>query len=166
VAVGQGRISRRIPGPGARETSSYRPDVARIADDAVTVEGVTDDGPMDPFFGDPMDPAAELGDEDVAEPLATGEREEVLSDLEDLEVFEALLAARGFRGIVIDCDDCREPHYFSWDLMRANLRHLLDAGETRVHEPAFAPEPMHYVSWEYARGYADGVLASVDEDQH
>jgi hypothetical protein len=152
--------------PDARETSSYRPDVARSPGDAVTVEGVTDDGPMDPFFGDPMDPAAALGDEDVAEPLAANEREEVLSDLEDLEVFEALLAPNDFRGIVIDCEDCREPHYFSWDLMRANLRHLLDAGETRVHEPAFSPEPSQYVSWEYARGYADGVLASVDEGQH
>ena len=32
-----------------------------------------------------------------------------------------------------------------------------------MHEPAFSPDPAHYVSWEYARGYADGVLDTSDE---
>ncbi|HEY2175288.1 MAG TPA: DUF5319 domain-containing protein [Mycobacteriales bacterium] len=126
---------------------------------------MTDDGPLDPFFGDPSDPAAALDDDEVSEPLEPTERQDVLSDLEDLEVFEALLVPRGVRGVVIDCDDCREPHYFGWDLMRANLRHLLDVGQTRVHEPAFCPDPSLYVSWDYARGFADGVLSSVDEGQ-
>ena len=82
----------------------------------------------------------------------------MLSDLEDLEVFEALLGGRGTKGLVAACDDCGEPHYVSWPLLRADLRHLLDAGTARVHEPAWAPDPSEYVTWDYARGYADGVL--------
>jgi len=121
---------------------------------------------MDPFISDPHDPAAELASEDASEPLDPAEREDVLSDLQDIEVFQTLLAPRGYSGIVIDCDDCHEPHYFSWDLFRCNLRRLLDSGQTPVHEPAFSPDPSHYVSWEYARGYADGVMSSsVDESQ-
>jgi len=27
---------------------------------------------------------------------------------------------------VVDCEDCQEPHYFGWDLLHGNLRHLLD----------------------------------------
>jgi hypothetical protein len=124
-----------------------------------------DKAPLDPFRGDPADPAAALGadDEEVTEPLSLGEREDVLADLEDLEVFQTLLEPRGVRGLVVDCDDCEEPHYFSWELLRGNLRHLLDAGQTRVHEPAFSPDPAEYVSWDYARGFADGVLESVED---
>ena len=122
--------------------------------------------PVDPFAGDPDDPARELerldADDDASAPLSPGEREDVLDDLEDLEVFEALLGPRGVRGLVVDCEDCDEPHYFAWDLLRGNLRHLLDRGTARVHEPAFSPDPSDYVSWDYARGYADAAL--VDED--
>ena len=118
--------------------------------------------PVDPFAGDPDDPTRELAaldDEDaVDEPLAPDEREGVLGDLEDLEVFEALLAPRGVRGLVVDCQDCQEVHYFAWELLRANLRQLLDTGTTRVHEPAWAPALDDYVSWDYARGYADATL--------
>jgi hypothetical protein len=49
--------------------------------------------------------------------------------------------------------------------MRANLRHLLTVGQTRVHEPAFNPDPGDYVSWDYARGYADGVMTTVDDER-
>ncbi|MDX6201585.1 MAG: hypothetical protein QOF82_3261 [Frankiales bacterium] len=123
-----------------------------------------EDQPIDPFHGDPLDPASALGDEeDALEPLSPAEREDVLADLEDLEVFQALLETRGVRGLVVDCDDCDEPHYFSWALLRGNLRHLLDMGQTRVHEPAFSPDPSEYVSWDYARGFADGVLDAGGE---
>ena len=127
---------------------------------------MTDDGPLDPFHGDPSDPAAALDhdlDDPTVTPLSPAEREDVLADLEDLEVFEVLLVPRGVRGIVVDCDDCGEPHFFGWELMRGNLVHLLDAGQTRVHEPAYRPDPAHYVSWEYARGFADGVMAEAQE---
>ena len=63
-----------------------------------------------------------------------------------LEVFQALLGPRGVKGLVVDCEDCREPHYFAWALLRGNLRHLLDRGTARVHEPAFSPDPTDYVS--------------------
>jgi hypothetical protein len=119
--------------------------------------------PVDPFSGDPDDPARELAAlddeaEEAAPPLTPAEREDVLEDLEDLEVFEVLLAPRGVRGLVVDCEECREPHYFGWDLLRGNLRHLLDLGTTRVHEPAYSPDPADYVSWDYARGFADASL--------
>jgi hypothetical protein len=118
--------------------------------------------PIDPFAGDPDDPARELAalddDEQVRVPLTPLEREEVLSHLEDVEVFEALLAPRGVKGVLAHCDDCDAPHVFAWDLLRANLRHLLDTGTTRVHERAHAPDPSQYVSWDYARGFADASL--------
>ena len=121
-----------------------------------------DDAPLDPFDGDPSDPAGEL-DEDEALPLTPDEREDVLADLEDLEVFQALLEPRDIRGLVVDCQDCGEPHFFAWDLLRANLRGLLDSGQPHVHEPAFNPDPADYVSWDYARGFADGVLTADEE---
>lgn len=124
---------------------------------------MNDDQPLDPFYGDPADPAATLGDDDEAlEPLSPAEREDVLADLVDLEVYRTLLEPRGMRGLVVDCDDCQEPHYFDWELLRSNLRQLLDIGQTRVHEPAFSPDPRHYVSWDYARGFSDGVLDSAE----
>ncbi len=124
--------------------------------------GVNDDQPLDPFAGDPADPASALDDDEVMEPLSPGEREDVLTDLADLEVYRTLLEPREVRGLVVDCEDCHEPHFFGWDLLRGNLRHLLDAGQTRVHEPAFAPDPADYVTWDYARGFADGVLDAAE----
>ena len=129
---------------------------------------VTDDSPLDPFLGDPADPAAALASledlDGIDAPLTPTEREDVLADIEDLDVFQALLSGRGIRGIVVECADCGESHYFGWDLMRSNLRHLLDVGRTRVHEPAFGPDPARYVSWEYARGFADGAFAAAAAD--
>jgi hypothetical protein len=126
------------------------------------------DEPIDPFQGDPSDPASELerlGGDPVGDPLSETERQDVLEDLTDLEIYQALLAPIGVRGLVIECEECREPHYFDWDLLRGNLRHLLDSGTPRVHEPAFNPDPEHYVSWDYARGYCDGVQDTLADDQ-
>ncbi|NMO57037.1 DUF5319 domain-containing protein [Actinoplanes sp. TBRC 11911] len=122
--------------------------------------------PIDPFNGDPADPAAGLDDlnEDAEnDPLTEAERQDVLEDLSDLEIYQALLSPTGIRGLVIECEDCHEPHYFDWDLLRGNLRHLLSSGRPRVHEPAYDPDPDHYVTWEYARGYADGVHDTLTE---
>ena len=105
--------------------------------------------------------------DDENDPLTADERQDVLEDLADLAIYQALLTPLGVRGLVIECEDCHEPHYFDWDLLRGNLRHLLSSGRPRVHEPAFDPDPDHYVTWEYARGYADGVhdaLASATDD--
>lgn len=119
--------------------------------------------PIDPFHGDPLDPASALGDEEEAlEPLSPAEREDVLADLADLEVFRALLEPLGVRGLTVDCADCGKLHYIDWELLHGNLRHLLDQGLPRVHEPALSPDPVDYVSWEYARGYVDGVIDSEE----
>jgi Family of unknown function (DUF5319) len=124
---------------------------------------VHDDAPLDPFANDPDDPAADLGDpDDEPVPLDTKEREDVLADLADLEVFRALLEPLGIKGLTVDCGDCGRAHYIDWDLLHGNLRHLLDQGLPRVHEPALSPDPGEYVSWEYARGYVDGVIDSEE----
>jgi Family of unknown function (DUF5319) len=128
--------------------------------------GTVHDEPLDPFRDDPADPSTDLEETDEpVEPLSDEERSDVEEDLVNLEVYEALLGPSGVRGLVIDCEDCREPHFFDWALLRANLRHLLDSGRPRVHEPAFDPDPDHYVTWEYARGYADGVHDTLLDDE-
>lgn len=115
------------------------------------------EGPLDPFLGDPEDPAALLEDLEPAQPLGPEELADVRADIAELAEFRSILAPVGVNGIIVECSDCAEPHYFSWDLMSANLRSLLGEGRTHVHEPAFAPDPEAYVSWDYARGYADAV---------
>ena len=77
------------------------------------------------------------------------------ADLAELAEFRAALEPVGVDGIIVECADCGEQHFFGWDLMAANLRALLGEGRTHVHEPAFAPDPEAYVSWDYARGYTD-----------
>ncbi len=122
------------------------------------------DGPLDPFFDDPDDPAALLDEHDdpsgaEVAPLTDDERADVLADLAELAGFRHALAPHGVLGITVDCGDCGEQHFFGWDLMAANLRALLGEGRTHVHEPAFSPDPDCYVSWDYARGYTDAVQA-------
>jgi hypothetical protein len=118
------------------------------------------DGPLDPFLDDPDDPASLLDGGDIHEapmPLSEDERHDVMADLAELAEFRTALAPQGVDGIIVDCGDCGEQHYFGWDLMAANLRALLGEGRTHVHEPAFSPDPDAYVSWDYARGYTDAV---------
>jgi hypothetical protein len=118
--------------------------------------------PPDPFADDPDDPTRELrdGDEEPEQPITDTEREELVEDLADLAVYQVLLEPRGVRGIVVDCADCDEPHYHDWALLRASLEQLLHDGRMRPHEPAFDPNPRDYVTWEYCRGFADGVTAT------
>jgi hypothetical protein len=124
---------------------------------------VQEDAPRDPFADDPNDPAAVLGDgADPVGPLSVEEREDVLTDLADLEVFRALLEPLSVRGLAMDCDECDRPHYIDWELLQANLHQLLDEGRPRIHEPALSPDPDEYVTWEYARGYVDGVIDSEE----
>lgn len=114
--------------------------------------------PPDPFADDPDDPARNVGEPDEpVEPITEDERAELLADLADLAVYENLLAPRGIRGVVVDCAECQDPHYHDWALLRASLEQLLHDGRMRPHEPAFDPDPADYVSWEYCKGFADGV---------
>jgi hypothetical protein len=131
-----------------------------------TVRGVRDDAlPPDPFAGDPNDPVWALSDEDPAnpEPVSAQERDELLADLRDLAVYQALLEQRSVRGVVVDCAECQEPHYHDWALLRASLEQLLSDGRMRPHEPAFDPNPAAYVSWEYCRGFIDGITATAKQ---
>lgn len=143
-----------------------RPAGGRIAGRRSTVVGVTSaDGPRDPFLDDPNDPSAVLAELDdpaapvVAEVLGEADRDGIVADLEALDEFRRVLAPQGLRGLVVECDDCGELHYFSWELMTANLRALLGEGRNHVHEPAYSPDAADYVSWDYARGYVDAVDA-------
>ena len=123
-----------------------------------TVEAVTPfDDASGPDFG-PADPAG-------PPPLTMEERAGVLDDLAELEVFRTLLEPTGIKGIVVDCPDCDEEHHVDWALMQANLRQLLEEGQTGRHEPPFDPDPDDYVSWDYASGYADGVAAHAEQDE-
>lgn len=123
---------------------------------------ISAEGPRDPFLEDPDDPSLALHDEqdtaEPAEPLSDADREGLRADLEAVAEFRRLLAPRGMRGLVVECDDCGDLHYFGWDLMTANIEALLADGRTHVHEPAYLPDPSAYVSWDYARGYVDAVL--------
>jgi hypothetical protein len=116
-------------------------------------------GPPDPFLDDPDDPAGLLDDIEPAEPLSAEELADVRADLVELIEFRAVLEPIGIDGLIVECGDCGEPHYFGWDLMNANLDALLGEGRTHVHEPAFSPDAEAYVSWDYARGYADAASA-------
>ena len=117
-----------------------------------------EDVPRDPFADDPNDPSSAMGRLDDAEPLTAAERDEAITDLADVEVFRSLLEPQGVLGLVLDCPECGEQHFFDWDLLRGNLRQMIEQGRPQVHEPAFHPDPADYVTWEYARGYVDGVI--------
>ena len=107
---------------------------------------------QDPFPQDPDDDWPGLEDH---EPLTESERAELLDDLSSLETFQQILEPTGIRGLVVECPDCREPHFFEWGLLRNNLTHVLGDNSPRIHEPAFNPDPDDYVTWDYARGYVD-----------
>jgi hypothetical protein len=106
----------------------------------------------------PEEPYLDPDDEPEDRPLLPHERADVLDEIEELASFRVLLEPRGIRGLSVDCDDCGEMHFLGWELLVENLRNLLDDGRMRVHEPAYDPDPADYVSWDYARGYADAVL--------
>ena len=116
--------------------------------------------PFDDALGPDFGP-----DDRQAPPLTMEERAGVLDDLAELEVFRTLLEPTGIKGIVVDCPDCEEEHHVDWALMQANLRQLLEEGQTGRHEPPFDPDPDDYVSWDYASGYADGVAALAERDE-
>lgn len=131
------------------------------------MESVDDEAPEDPFRSDPVDPAsAPGGGAHAASPLDPAEAEEVLADLADLDVFRAVLEPHGVRGMAVGCARCDETHYLDWDLLHSNLRQLLEDGLPRLHEPAYGPDPDEYVTWEYARGYVDGVIDTEESSGH
>jgi len=117
---------------------------------------VPDQPPQDPDDFEDFDDDFEF---DHGEPMPLDDHESAMvqQDLVDLESFEETFRAEGYRGVSVYCRDCEIEHYYPWELLRENLRLLLETGETPVHEPAFDPNPADYVPWEYARGYVDAL---------
>jgi hypothetical protein len=98
------------------------------------------------------------------EPIGDDEKEALRQDLVDVQILKELLGGKGIRGVVFYCPDCDEDHYLGWDLLAGNLKELLEAGESPVHEPAFDPDPDDYVSWDFARGFLDGYESFEQEE--
>jgi hypothetical protein len=103
-------------------------------------------------------------DEPLEQPLGDDERAALRRDLIDVQVLKEVLEPKGIKGAVFYCPDCGEDHFLAWDLLAGNLKELLDAGESPVHEPAFDPDPDDYVSWDYARGFLDGYESFEQEE--
>lgn len=120
--------------------------------------------PPDPFDDDFMaevtaDSSVFDDDTEEFEPLSESERELLEQDLVDLAEFESALAPRGIRGIVVDCVDCQELHYFDWSILRERMEQMLGDGSIPTHEPAADPNPDDYVTWDYCLGFLDGLEA-------
>jgi len=99
-----------------------------------------------------------LGDDDLESPgLDPAEEENVRADLEDLRGMRRVFQGQGVKGVVIACPDCRENHFYEWELLQDNLEHMLQTGEPRMHEPAFQVREDEYVQWDYAKGYIDAL---------
>lgn len=125
--------------------------------------GNVQDEPQDPF---PHDPDGHLPGGETHDPLTETERAELMDDLGSLDSFQKVLEPTGVHGLVVECPDCSEPHYFDWGLLKNNLAHVLGDNSPRIHEPAFDPNPDDYVTWDYARGYTDcwsDIYAEFDE---
>ena len=65
--------------------------------------------------------------------------------------------AQGVKGVVIVCERCEENHYYEWDLLLENLEHMLQTGESQMHEPAFEVREEEYIQWDYGKGYVDAL---------
>ncbi|KQB87461.1 DUF5319 domain-containing protein [Corynebacterium lowii] len=116
--------------------------------------------PLDPFADDPNDPASFLAGDEPMPPLTDEERLGIERDLALVHEFKALLEPKGILGIFFFCEDCEENHYFSWDILAANMRATLENTLSPVHEPGAAPDIHAYVPWDYALGYLDGMRDS------
>lgn len=133
-----------------------------MSDRPGTVRCVVNDALPDDPFADNAEIMAEFGelDQEKVGPLGHDERAELTNDLSELAVYQALLEPTGVKGVVVHCMECDVHHYHDWQLLRSSLQRLLDDGMVSQHEPAFNPNPEHYVTWEYCKGYTDGVRAT------
>ena len=105
-----------------------------------------------------------MGEDEDFEPLDADERKDIEADLEDLGAMRGVFQPQGMRGVIIACTECGSDHFYDWDLLQENLRHMLQAGEPRMHEPAFEPREEDYVLWDYGKGYVDALAdAGLDE---
>ncbi|WP_165857992.1 DUF5319 domain-containing protein [Corynebacterium alimapuense] len=116
--------------------------------------------PLDPFAGDPNDPASFLDADEPAPPLTDEERVGILHDLSVVAKCKKKLQPRGILGVFFLCEDCDDFHYYDWDIMAANMTATLAGELSPVHEPSLQPDVSAYVPWDYAQGYLDGLDAS------
>jgi hypothetical protein len=121
-----------------------------LGDDGLE-DGLSDDDLTDEDLDDEV-----LGG-DSTRPLPADERESVEADLRDLKGMRVAFETQGAKGVVINCTDCGMNHYFGWELLKESLEHMLQTGEPRMHEPAFAPNEEDYIAWDYAKGYLDAL---------
>lgn len=89
--------------------------------------------------------------------LTADERRDIRADLEDLASMRSVFSSQSVKGVVIACQDCGSNHFYEWDLLRDNLEHMLESGETRMHEPAFDIVEEEYIQWDYGKGYVDAL---------
>ena len=89
--------------------------------------------------------------------LEPEEAQNIRADLEDLEGMRRTFQAQGVKGVVIVCERCEENHYYEWDLLLENLEHMLQTGESQMHEPAFEVREEEYIQWDYGKGYVDAL---------
>ncbi len=89
--------------------------------------------------------------------LTQEERADVEADLHDLSAMRLLFAPQSVKGVVIACQDCGANHFYEWELLKDNLEHMLEAGEPRMHEPAFDIQEDEYIQWDYGKGYIDAL---------
>ncbi|HEY1332445.1 MAG TPA: DUF5319 family protein [Actinomycetota bacterium] len=114
---------------------------------------------------DPIDEPSDPEDAEPPKPLEPQERENVEADLEDLSSMRSVFEAQGAKGVVINCTDCGENHFYGWELLHDSLEHMLKTGEPRMHEPAYAPKEDDYVVWDYGKGYVDALAdAGLDPE--
>lgn len=126
-------------------------------------EGTDDDEFED--LGDLGDDVEDELHDGLEEDIEDEEREALEQDLVDVRALKAVLGLRGIRGIVVWCPECETDHYLGWDLLAGNLQQILQDGEPPVHEPAWDPDPDEYVTWDYARGFLDGVENYPDDGE-
>ncbi|MFM8944804.1 MAG: DUF5319 family protein [Actinomycetota bacterium] len=89
--------------------------------------------------------------------LDPAEERDARADLDDLTAIRGFFEPQGVKGVVVACPDCGEDHFYEWELLRENLEHFLQTGETRMHEPAFQVAEDDYIGWDYGRGYVDAI---------
>jgi len=104
----------------------------------------------------------------MEEPLGDDEREtfglepeeaqNIRADLEDLGGMRRTFQGQGVKGVVIACERCEENHYYEWDLLLENLEHMLQTGESQMHEPAFEIREEEYIQWDYGKGFVDALV--------
>ncbi|WP_297191076.1 DUF5319 domain-containing protein [uncultured Corynebacterium sp.] len=115
--------------------------------------------PLDPFAGDPNDPASFIEDDDtdMQQPLSMEQRASLMEDLRWLGEFKKHIAPRGYRGIFFFCEDCRENHFYDWDILVDHYRAMLNGELSPVHEPGVGVRPEEYLPWDYCLGFVDGI---------